>query len=456
MTIASHRRTVASLITGPAALPVCGAVTEACFLGLALAGDLRPQIGVLWGLMLPAFACYGVACYRATRRQAGGALPQILAFAFLFRLTLLWATPNLSDDIYRYVWDGRVQLAGINPYQHAPDAPALADVRDDLYPSINHKEIRTVYPPVAQAFFAAVCLIEADLLVMKVALVACEAAMLLALLKLLALRGLPRERLLLYAWNPLAVIEIAGSGHIDSLAVSLMMWALYLLLSGGKRASAAVLGAAVLSKLVPLLALPVLWRHMARNTATWRSTWLAPGGRIAMLWFALVVAAGYAAYAGAGASNIADGLRVYLMKWRFNDGAFTLVYELLREPGTPWDDAALERARLLCALALAAVSVGALIRIGDPLRAAFIPLAAHLLLSPTVHPWYLLWILPFLPFFPSPAWLYLSGASLLAYDVLDGFHATGVWHEAAWVKWVEYGPFVALLALPRFARRARP
>ena len=447
---------IEQFVTGPAALPVCGVALELCLIGIALAGDLRPRIHLLWVLGFPAFICYGVAGWRAVRTSQGHGLRQILVFAIIFRLTMLCASPNLSDDVYRYLWDGRVQLAGVNPYQHAPDSAPLADLRDDeLYPPINHKQIRTIYPPVAQLFFAAVCLIDPSVLFMKIVLVGCEMAMLFVLLKILALRGLSRERLLLYAWNPLAILEIAGSGHVDALAVTLLLGAIYLLLLGRNHAGVALLGTAVLSKLVPLLAVPLFWRHMAGCNATVRTAWLSLEGKLAMIWLPIVLVAGYAIYAGAGASHILDGLNVYLMKWRFNDGLFTLVYELLRKPGLPWDDDALEQARVVCSLALIGVALVTLIRIPDTLRAAFILLAAHLLLSPTLHPWYLLWVLPFLPFFPNIGWLYLSAATLLAYNVLDGFQATGEWHEDAWVKWVQYAPFTILMALPRLTKPTR-
>ena len=227
------------------------------------------------------------------------------------------------------------------------------------------------------------------------------------------------------------------------------------MLLGRNHAGVALLGTAVLSKLVPLLAVPLFWRRLAGCNATARTAWLSLEGKLAMIWLPVVLVAGYAIYAGAGASHILAGLNVYLMKWRFNDGLFTLVYELLREPGLPWDDDALERARVVCSLALIGVALVTLIRIPDTLRAAFILLAAHLLLSPTVHPWYLLWVLPFLPFFPNIGWLYLSAATLLAYNVLDGFQATGEWHEEAWVKWVQYAPFAILMALPRLTKPTR-
>ena len=173
-----------------------------------------------------------------------------------------------------------------------------------------------------------------------------------------------------------------------------------------------------------------------------------------MLGLPLILIGGYAIYAGAGAHHILDGLTVYLTKWRFNDGLYTILYELLRQPELAWDDVALERARVMCSIAMVAIAIITLIRVQDPLKIVFILMAAHLLLSPTVHPWYLLWVLPFLPFFPSMAWIYLSCASLLAYNVLDGFHTTGVWHEDAWVKWVEYLPFVLLSVVSRRRKQA--
>ena len=445
-----------ALLSGRALLPACGVVMEACLLGIAFAGDLRPQTHLLWGLAFPAFACYATACWRTVRASESGSLRQILFFAILFRVTFLAATPNLSDDIYRYVWDGRVQLAGINPYQHPPESPSLMALRDDaVYPDINHKQIRTIYPPVAQLFFAAVSFIDASPLAMKVLLTLCEIIMLVVLLKMLALRGLPGSRLLLYAWNPLAVLEIAGSGHVAALAIALLMWALSLLLRERKQAAVVALAIAVLAKLVPLLTVPAFWRQMGTSTAVrYPSALLSPKGRMAILWLPVVVGGGYAVYAGAGA-HMFEGLPTYLTKWRFNDGIFSILYELLRQPALAMDDTALERARMLCSMALIAIAVTLLIRLDDPLKIGFMILGAHLLLSPPLHPWYLLWILPFLPFFPSPAWIYLSGVSLLAYNVLGRYHASGVWLEDPWVKWVEYLPFLVFAGFSWLRRQRR-
>jgi alpha-1,6-mannosyltransferase len=133
-------------------------------------------------------------------------------FRCLFRLSLLFAPPYLSDDIFRYVWDGRVQAAGINPYRHIPADPVLADLRDDkIYPRINRRDYAaTMYPPLAQFTYLLTTRISESVTWMKATMLLFEVVTIWALLHLLTSFGLPRERVLLYAWHPLIVWEVAG------------------------------------------------------------------------------------------------------------------------------------------------------------------------------------------------------------------------------------------------------
>ena len=152
----------------------------------------------------------------------------ILACAVLMRCVLLATPPSLSTDIYRYVWDGRVQAAGINPYRYVPAAPELASLRDEaIYPHINRATAATtIYPPIAEAVFFLVNLTGAGLAGMKVAMTAFEGLAIAVLIYLLPRAGLPRERVVIYAWNPVAVWEIAGNGHVDAVAIGFMALAL--------------------------------------------------------------------------------------------------------------------------------------------------------------------------------------------------------------------------------------
>src|SRR5207248_1841192 len=171
--------------------------------------------------------------------------------------------PYLSDDIYRYIWDGRVQAAGINPYRYLPADSALAQLQDDkIYPRINRKDYaRTIYPPVAEAVFFLTTRISESVTWMKATTVLFEALAVWALAQLLASFGLPRQRILLYAWHPLTVWEFAGSGHADSIAIAFISFALLARRRNAEVATGLALASATLVKLFPIVLLPALYRR---------------------------------------------------------------------------------------------------------------------------------------------------------------------------------------------------
>ena len=436
-----------------ALLLLCGAGIEAGFLYLVWIGDLRNQVPLFWSGVFPVFLLYLLAA-ALVLRVPGRPVRPILLCALVFRLTFWWSPPTLSDDIHRYIWDGRVQLAGVNPYRYPPEAGELAHLRDALYAGINHKQIPTVYPPLAQFFFRAVCALRPDPGLMKFDLLLCEFGLVLVLVGALRQRGQDPGRVLLYAWNPLPVVEVAGSGHVDALGVLLLLLALYLLAGKRRTLASAALAGAFLSKLVPALLLPIFWVRMApaREQNFWKR-WLDVRPRLPLLWFPLLAGLGFWVFGDAGL-RIFAGLRTYLLHWRFNDAAFSLLHLFwspLHEHGDPQLWARWTSVALLLLIALWAARRGT-----DPYRAAFWALGAQVLLSPTLHPWYLLWVLPFLPFFAAPAWMLLSGLAFLAYEVLIEYSKTGIWTEQTWVKWAEFGPFYALLiAYPLYQRYRR-
>ena len=430
-----------------------GLLIQCGFTIYLLIGDSSNPLAPLLVSLAPVAVGYGVALWHVLRRRptgstpaSGSALAVILLWATLFRFTLLATDPHLSDDIHRYIWDGRVQVvAGVNPYSFAPSSPELAHLRDDLCAAINHKDIPTIYPPFAQLFFAVVGAIAPTVLVMKLCLTICEVALIFVIISLLRRRGQDSRRAVLYAWHPLAVIEVAGNGHVDALGVLLLLLALLWLATGHRYAMAVALSLAFLSKLLPLLAAPVIWRELGSQRSR-LTRWLHPGGRLPFLVFLGVSAGGYAAYSSAGA-RIVEGLATYLRKWRFNDSLFGIILDTIETSSGSSGETTLIAARWVSLALLAAFAVWSTVRIADPLRAVFLIVAAYLLLSPTVHPWYLLWLLPFLPFFPRPPWLLFSWSAFLAYEVLDRYRSAGVWAEEPWVRWVEYGPLYLLLLL---------
>ncbi len=430
------------------AVVILGAVgIEAGLLFIVSIGDLRPRIPLFWAGFLVVFLCYLLCAYWIFRKP-GCSLGVVLVAALVFRLTLLGSQPTLSDDLYRYVWDGRVQLDGINPYLHPPSAPELQHLRDEFYHSINHKDVGTVYPPLTQFFFRLVCSMSPGPTAMKCGFAIFEFGIVLLLVLILQQRRQDVRRVLIYGWNPLPVIEIAGSGHSDALGAFLLMLALFALGSGRRSAAVWALAGAFLVKFVPVLALAAFWRRMG-------SGWLEVRQRRSLLWFPALVAAGYLPFAGAG-PQLPAGLLTYAHDWRFNEAIFAVLYGVLQKLGPGPDDASLMLAKWICAGVLLLVALWSGMRCADVYRALFMVLGVWLLLMPTLHPWYLMWILPFLPLFPRPAWILFSGLVFLAYEVLIGYSRDGTWQEQTWVRWAQYGPFYFLLVLyPAYQRWRR-
>ncbi|HWE16785.1 MAG TPA: hypothetical protein VG758_06315, partial [Hyphomicrobiaceae bacterium] len=178
------------------------------------------------------------------------------------RLALLFTEPTLSTDIYRYIWDGRVQAAGINPYRHVPAAPELAPLRDPaIWPLINRADYAvTIYPPVAQTLFLGITRVAESVVVMKLGLLVFEAVTVAVLIALLKRFAMPPTRVAVYAWHPLTVWEIAGNGHVDAAMIALLMAGLLVFLDGRTLLAGVIATLGALIKPTALLALPVFWQ----------------------------------------------------------------------------------------------------------------------------------------------------------------------------------------------------
>jgi len=360
-----------------------------------------------------------LATRAAVRPGSRTSMPVVLLVTVLLRLVFLATAPALSDDIYRYVWDGRVAGAGINPYLHAPEAPELAFLRDELYPGINNKDIPTIYPPLMEAAFRVVTAVSTSLTAMKAFFVLVDLALIGVLAALLAAHGLDPGRVVVYAWCPLGVVEVAASGHNDVLGVLCLFAALLALARDRDAGAIAWLTLSGLAKLVGFALTPLFLRFVRP-----RALLVAPLLTLAFVW----------PYRGAGARAF-EGLTQYGLRWRGNDSLFHVLYALT---------GSLDRAKAIVAVTLVAFTLGLAAKKVPPLRAAYLVVAAILLLTATVHPWYLLWLLPFLCFYPSPAWLYLALGVALSYHASYLSTPGEPWEELLWVKLLEYVPFYAL------------
>jgi hypothetical protein len=180
----------------------------------------------------------------------------------MLRAYVLLFDPLLSSDIYRYVWDGRVQAAGINPYRYFPADEALAFLRDaTIFPHINRIDSAvTIYPPVAQFFFLMVTRIGETVTVMRLAMLGCESVTVILIMLLLRRMNRPVTRVVAYLWHPLPVWEIANSGHVDALMVALMLLGLWIGLTGHALRGAVFVAFAALVKPYVAPVLAGIWR----------------------------------------------------------------------------------------------------------------------------------------------------------------------------------------------------
>ena len=377
------------------------------------------QVGLYAAMFAPLLLALRPALRRRGAEDDPGAAARrrrrlviVLAAAALSRLLLLAAPPTLSGDLYRMIWEGRVVAAGHDPWRSPPDAPELASLRErhpEIRERVEYWKLPAIYPPGAQWFAAAVTTISPRPVVVKAALLLSEAALAWALLLLLRRRALDPLLVVAYAWNPLPLVEIAGSGHGDILGVALAAWA-FAAAGAGRPLFAAALGS---------LSGTVKFAGFALLAFLWRGT---PGlrRRAAMALTALVAATAVAIpfLTTAGTlgglrerfAEFAFSLGHYLRHWQFNESLFLPLEAVLGDYARP------AAAALLAAVFLALFSR----RPPLPPTLAFALLAgAAFLLSPTAHPWYLLWCLPFLVLHPERRALFLPGLALSLTTVLS-------------------------------------
>jgi len=371
-------------------------------------------VGLLGAGMVVYLAAVRLAVRDALPRQS---LWIVLGVAVILRVALLPAPPFLSSDIYRYVWDGRVQAAGINPYSYVPADPALAWVRDPaIFPHINRAGYaRTIYPPAAQLFFALVGRISAGVTGMKLAMVGCEALAMGCLLRLLADAGLPPQRLLIYAWNPLVLWSFAGDGHVDAVAIALLAVALLCRTRRRDGPAGMILAAAALVKFLPVVAAPAFLR----------------GGRLwqPALAGAVTMALLYALYFSAG-SHVLGFLPAYGGEEGLADGSgFWLLAGLSRLAPLPAQathlyELGIVAGFVLLSLWIARRAASADAGVGLCRDTAMLAALATVAISPH-YPWYFAWLALPSVVAPLPAVIWLSVAPIALY--LDPFHERFFW-----------------------------
>src|SRR6266851_3949669 len=404
---------------------------------------LRGVSDVVWfiKLALVQSALYLIAAWLIVRaRSARSTLIIVLVLAGIFRLSIVFAPPYLSDDIYRYVWDGRVQAAGINPYRYIPADEHLQSLRDEqIYPKINRRDYaHTMYAPAAEGAYFLTTRISESATWMKLTIVGFELVTIWILMELLASFGMPRQRILIYAWHPLAVWEFAGSGHVDPLALAFIALALLARRRNWETTTGVALGLATLSKLFPIVLFPALYKRWG---------WKMPTALTA------TIVAGYLPYVGVGPLGVLGFIPGYAQERGIVSGEHFFVLGLMdRLLGVKLPNAFFLSFAGAVILGLAVWSV---FKRGEDdggyLKRSLVLGTAFMLLFAPDFPWYFAWLIPFLCFVPSIPVFYLTVASFFLY--LTWIYWTEMQHFR--IKALIFVPFFLLVALISWLKSRR-
>ena len=422
-----------------AALLAAGALLEALYLRIHSLCYLKNHAIAFMVLALAAGLVYLIALYVFERTPASRASFILLIFcAFVFRATLWPMLPTLSDDLQRYRWDAKVQANGWNPYAVAPQDPRLAYLRDHSYEIMPGRETPTIYPPATELLYRATWQVFPGPTAFKVPFAAAD------VLVLLLLAWMFREdkdrlfRVAIYAWNPLVIVEFAGSSHNDVLALLGIVGGLALLKKRPTLASVPI-ALATMAKVFPAVLLPVWIRR-----AGWpekRSGWWAAvlAGTVALL-----VTLPYIDGLGEFRTNLAH----YQANWKNYHASLYTVIDWLTGGGT-------RIPALASAAAIWGLALWLAWKRAEPARAAYLLVGTSLAFWPNGYSWYFTWIVPLLCFFPNPAWLLLTVLQFLSYNVLIGYGILGQFKFDPLMQWLVYAPFYGLLVGGWLLRKLR-
>lgn len=356
--------------------------------------------------------------------QRAGALTLVL-LAIVARTVMLPFPHN--DDLYRYLWEGHIQKFGFNPYLLAPDSPQLTAIRTAWWSSINHRAIPTIYFPLAQVLFRGITFVSLQPLVFKLMLVAFDLGAVIVLLRVCRFQGLPVSRVAMYALNPLVLISVAGEGHLEGMVVFFVSLTILFTLTHRHFFSFLSIGASFMVKMNTVIFIPFLAN---RKNTLYLAAILLP----ASLFFL---------YYQEGVNYFKVPL-LFGASFSFN-GPLFFIFSL----GAPAPTAA------LACWSLYALFLGAVFFLQpNPLRACFLAATGFIVCSPTLHPWYLLLVTPFLVLFPSPSLLLLHATIGLVFPVYARYWETGIWQESHWIRAAEFIP-VAVVAIWYIAKGPR-
>lgn len=379
-------------------LGILGLLLIVIYVGALKLGDLRKHTVEFEWLFFSAFILYGIACFISLQTDAHAVdrrtLFSIVALATLMQSVLIFSRPTLTDDMYRYVWDGRVQAHGISPYRYPPNAPELLYLRDtNVYPSINRKPVVTVYPPAAQSAYFLLWRIWPDNIHWFQAAMAAGGLLAgILLIGLLKDLGYSPARTLIFLWSPLLIFETAHAAHVDGLILPLLVGAWWARVREKDALTGFLLGVATAMKFYPALLVPFLWHPQDS-----KGRWTMP------LMFAIAIGIFYVPYVLTSETSVLGYLPGYF-KEKFNISPLIAVLN-------HWlDGIDLKVSYRLIGPSMGIILIAAIWCMFHPaseaevsLRRCIWPIGVVSLFSQDLFAWYMLWLLPLIAIFLQPS-----------------------------------------------------
>ncbi|MCP4437964.1 MAG: hypothetical protein GY810_03390 [Aureispira sp.] len=359
-----------------------------------------------------------------------------IVLAILLRLALLGLEPNLSDDYFRYIWDGRLLTAGYNPFMYLPSELQTEAIYQQLelgqlYPHLNSPNYFSVYPPIGQTVFGLSSAlfpksILGSLVVMRVVYILVEIVTIWGLHKLLELLQKPKDYILIYALNPLVILELTGNLHLEVLMIGMLIWAIYFLLKDRWKLSVVFMVLAVCSKLLPLMFLPLFWRKLGLRKGFLYCAGVGIGVLLLFLPF----------LSWTLFTKIGSSVQLYFASFEFNGS----IYYLLRWGIFPnlYSMVTISKALLpIVVLSVLAYQVWKMNTKNTPqqfLQAMLWIYTTYYFCSTTVHPWYISTFVVFavcLPYRYMLYWTLFIGLTYTTYQTTD-------YLENSWFIAIEY------------------
>lgn len=350
----------------------------------------------------------------------------LLAVGILIRIIFISLQPIGSDDVYRYMWDGKVQANGLNPYSFSPNDEKLSYLHTDLLPNaVNFPTMKTIYFPLSQwLFYSGYLLSGENVWGYKFLLLIFEIMTVGIILLLLKKLKLPEKFSLFYLLCPLPIIQFALDAHLDGFGLPLLLLAIYFYLDERKIPSLIFLGLSLSIKPVGLLLMPILFFN-EKGIAAKTKVMLIPFAAFFIQFIPYIFT-----------SNPFEMFFIYAKNWTFNGVVFTILNSFIKNNQT---------SRMICGAMLVLSLLPIIFGKKDFLGKIYFSVILLMIFSPVVHPWYVAWLVILLPIIPKWSGIvYASLSSLTAFTILN-YQLNGIWKEYSLVLILEYLPVLLLL-----------